>query len=129
MTSLQTTYLGLKMRNPLLVTACGPLSDELGKIRRMEDAGAGAVVLYSLFEEQLRLETHELWALTEPGLAVLLAEPTPTYLLLDVTNAEGQWAGRAPALNYEYLRDGRGLDPLAAYGPYQLFAVRCAACP
>jgi dihydroorotate dehydrogenase (fumarate) len=48
------------MRNPLLVTACGPLSDEIGKIRRMEDCGAGAVVLYSLFEEQLRLETHEL---------------------------------------------------------------------
>jgi dihydroorotate dehydrogenase (fumarate) len=59
-TVLQTTYLGLKMRNPLLVTACGPLSDEIGKIRQIEDSGAGAVVLYSLFEEQLRLETHEL---------------------------------------------------------------------
>ena len=60
MTDLRTTYLGLSLRNPLLVTACGPLSDEIGKIRRIEDAGAGAVVLYSLFEEQLRLESHEL---------------------------------------------------------------------
>jgi dihydroorotate dehydrogenase (fumarate) len=60
MTDVRTTWLGLELRNPLLVTACGPLSDEVGKIRRLEDSGAGAVVLYSLFEEQLRLETHEL---------------------------------------------------------------------
>jgi dihydroorotate dehydrogenase (fumarate) len=59
-TNLQTTYLGLRLRNPLIVTACGPLSDEIDKIRRLEDAGVSAVVLYSLFEEQLRLETHEL---------------------------------------------------------------------
>lgn len=61
MIDLKTTWLGLELENPLLVTACGPLSDEIGKIRRMEDSGAGAVVLYSLFEEQLRLETHELF--------------------------------------------------------------------
>jgi dihydroorotate dehydrogenase (fumarate) len=60
MTNLQTTYLGLRLRNPLLVTACGPLSDEIDKIRRLEDAGVSAIVLYSLFEEQLRLEAHEL---------------------------------------------------------------------
>jgi dihydroorotate dehydrogenase (fumarate) len=57
---LQTTYLGLRLRNPLVVSASQPLSDEIGKIRQMEDAGAGAVVLYSLFEEQLRQEMHEL---------------------------------------------------------------------
>jgi dihydroorotate dehydrogenase (fumarate) len=52
--------MGLNLRNPLVVSACQPLSDEIGKIRHMEDAGAAAVVLYSLFEEQLRLETYEL---------------------------------------------------------------------
>lgn len=57
---LQTEYLGLTLRSPLVVSACGPLSDDLGNIRKMEDCGAGAVVLRSLFEEQLRLETHEL---------------------------------------------------------------------
>lgn len=57
---LRTTYMGLTLRNPLVVSACQPLTDEIGKIRQMEDAGAGAVVLYSLFEEQLRLEMHEL---------------------------------------------------------------------
>ena len=57
---LRTTYMGLNLRNPLVVSASQPLSDEIGKIRKMEDAGAAAVVLYSLFEEQLRLETYEL---------------------------------------------------------------------
>lgn len=57
---LTTNYLGLKLRTPL-VPAASPLSQELAGIRRMEDAGAAAVVLYSLFEEQLvreRLELH-----------------------------------------------------------------------
>ena len=58
--NLRTSYLGLELRSPLVVSASQPLSDEIGKIRKMEDAGAGAVVLYSLFEEQLRLESYEL---------------------------------------------------------------------
>ncbi|HUJ11043.1 MAG TPA: dihydroorotate dehydrogenase-like protein [Verrucomicrobiae bacterium] len=57
---LRTTYLNLTLRTPLVVSACGPLSEDVGNIKRMEDAGASAVVLYSLFEEQLRLETQEL---------------------------------------------------------------------
>lgn len=49
---LSTTYLGLTLRNPLLAAAC-PLTGDLDAIRRMEEAGAAAVVLPSLFEEQL----------------------------------------------------------------------------
>lgn len=49
---LSTRYLGLKLNSPLVVSA-SPLSEELDSIRRMEDAGAAAVVLYSLFEEQI----------------------------------------------------------------------------
>jgi len=64
MIDLSTTYMGLPLRTPLVASA-SPLSQELDGIRRMEDAGASAVVLYSLFEEQLRLETTEL----EEGLA------------------------------------------------------------
>jgi dihydroorotate dehydrogenase (fumarate) len=56
---LSTRYLGLTLRNPLIV-ASSPLSDELDNLRKMEDAGAGAVVLHSLFEEQLRHERLEL---------------------------------------------------------------------
>lgn len=52
---LTTTYLGCKLRSPLVASA-SPLSETVDGIRRLEQAGAGAVVLFSLFEEQLRLE-------------------------------------------------------------------------
>jgi dihydroorotate dehydrogenase (fumarate) len=61
---LSTTYLGIKLQNPLVPSA-SPLSEDIGNIKRMEDLGAGAVVLYSLFEEQIRYERYELhWHLT-----------------------------------------------------------------
>jgi dihydroorotate dehydrogenase (fumarate) len=56
---LTTSYLGLTLRSPLVPSA-SPLSEEIDNIRRMEDAGAAAVVLYSLFEEQLVLDRFEL---------------------------------------------------------------------
>lgn len=56
---LTTDYLGLKLRTPLVVSA-SPLSEDLDNLKRMEDAGASAVVLYSLFEEQLRHDRLEL---------------------------------------------------------------------
>jgi dihydroorotate dehydrogenase (fumarate) len=56
---LSTTYLGLKLKNPLVVSP-SPMCEDLGNIRRMEDAGAAAVVLHSLFEEQLEIESQEL---------------------------------------------------------------------
>ncbi len=59
MIDLTTTYLGLQLRTPLVASA-SPLSQEIDSIRRLEDAGASAVVLYSLFEEQLRQESFEL---------------------------------------------------------------------
>jgi dihydroorotate dehydrogenase (fumarate) len=59
MIDLSTTYLGLKLRTPLVPSA-SPLSQELDSIRRLEDSGASAVVLSSLFEEQLRQESVEL---------------------------------------------------------------------
>jgi len=49
---LTTTYLGLKLRTPLVPSA-SPLSEDLDKIKKMEQAGASAVVLYSLFEEEI----------------------------------------------------------------------------
>jgi len=59
MLDLSTRYLGLQFRTPLVASA-SPLSQELASIRQLEDAGASAVVLYSLFEEQLRQESLEL---------------------------------------------------------------------
>src|ERR1039458_332703 len=59
MLDLTTRYLGLNLRTPLVASA-SPLSQEIASIRQLEDAGASAVVLYSLFEEQLRQESLEL---------------------------------------------------------------------
>ena len=56
---LSTTYLGLKLKNPL-VASSSPMCGDVGNIRRLEDAGASAVVLQSLFEEQIEHESNEL---------------------------------------------------------------------
>ncbi len=59
MIDLSTTYLGIELRTPLIPSA-SPLTEDLGNIRKMEDAGAAAVVLHSLFEEQIRQDRDEL---------------------------------------------------------------------
>jgi dihydroorotate dehydrogenase (fumarate) len=56
---MSTKYLGMQLRTPLVASA-SPLSQDISGIRSLEDAGASAVVLYSLFEEQLRQEALEL---------------------------------------------------------------------
>jgi dihydroorotate dehydrogenase (fumarate) len=56
---LSTTYLRLKLKNPLVASA-SPMCEDVGNIRRMEDAGAAAVVLHSLFEEKIELESDDL---------------------------------------------------------------------
>jgi len=58
---LQTRYMGLDLNSPIVVSAC-PLSEDVGNIVQMEDAGAGAVVLFSVFEEQIRREQERLAA-------------------------------------------------------------------
>lgn len=55
MADLTTSYLGLKLRNPLVV-APNPLCEFIGNLQRMEAVGAGAIVLHSLFEEQIALD-------------------------------------------------------------------------
>lgn len=57
---LSTTYLGLNLRSPLVVGSAAPLTENVDNIKKMEDAGASAVVLHSFFEEQLRVEQLEL---------------------------------------------------------------------
>lgn len=56
---LSTTYLGLKLKNPVVPSA-SPLSQTVDGVKSMEDAGASAVVVYSLFEEQISHESGEL---------------------------------------------------------------------
>ncbi len=59
MVDLTTTYLGLKLKNPL-VASPSPLSEKVNNVKRMEEAGVAAVVMYSLFEEQIIHESLEL---------------------------------------------------------------------
>jgi dihydroorotate dehydrogenase (fumarate) len=59
MVDLKTTYLGLKLKNPL-VASPSPLSEKVENVKRLEEAGVSAVVMYSLFEEQIIHESMEL---------------------------------------------------------------------
>jgi len=59
MTDLSTTYLGLKLKNPLVASA-SPLSKKIDKAQKLEEAGIAAIVMYSLFEEQIIQESLEL---------------------------------------------------------------------
>jgi len=63
---LRTTYLGLELSNPVVASA-SPLSGSLDTLRRLEDAGAGAVVLQSLFEEQIEHEELHVHHVMEAG--------------------------------------------------------------
>jgi dihydroorotate dehydrogenase (fumarate) len=81
MADLGTRYLGLDLRSPLVASA-SPLTGTLEGLRRLEDAGAGAVVLPSLFEEQLTQEAQEVGRLLERG-----ADSLSAALALDDYNA------------------------------------------
>jgi dihydroorotate dehydrogenase (fumarate) len=69
MPELATTYMGLRLRNPLVASA-SPLSQTADGVRRLADAGVGAIVLYSLVEEQLRREQLAFAELAEAGTEV-----------------------------------------------------------
>jgi dihydroorotate dehydrogenase (fumarate) len=60
MVDLTTTYLGLKLKNPLVASAAQPISEKVETVKRLEEAGIAAIVMYSLFEEQVIHESLEL---------------------------------------------------------------------
>jgi len=64
--NLSTNYLGFRLRTPLVPSA-SPFSEKIDNIKRMEDAGASAVVLHSLFEEQIRRDHQDLQFYLEQG--------------------------------------------------------------
>jgi dihydroorotate dehydrogenase (fumarate) len=66
MMDLTTNYLGLKLKNPVVVSA-GPMTEKLENFARMEDAGASAIVMYSLFEEQIEAESENIDSALEYG--------------------------------------------------------------
>ena len=59
MVDLTTTYMGMTLKNPIVASA-SPLSEDIDNIYKMEEAGAAAVVMYSLFEEQINWQSQQL---------------------------------------------------------------------
>lgn len=86
---LSTKYMGLTLRSPLVVSA-SPLSEKIDNILRMEDAGAGAVVLFSLFEEQIKQEIAQFEILTSQGAEsfpeALTYFPPPIHYRIGIDN-------------------------------------------
>lgn len=86
---LTTTYLGLNLRSPLVVGAAAPLTEDIDNLKRLEDAGAAAVVLHSLFEEQLRQEQFELHHHLEHG-TESFAEALTYFPEQEIFHVEGE---------------------------------------
>ena len=76
MADLSTTYLGLKLKNPIIVGSSG-LTDSPDNVAKLEEAGAGAVVLKSIFEEEIMLEAEDI--VSKEGLNVYNAETFDYY--------------------------------------------------
>ncbi len=83
---LDTEYLGLQLRNPLVASA-GPIQQSVGGLKSLADAGVGAVVLFSLFEEQIRYEEQTRVELVE-GMSNSFAEAM-TYFPTQAASSSG----------------------------------------
>lgn len=71
MAQLKTTFAGLTLNNPIIISSSG-LTNSLAKIQKLEEAGAGAVVLKSVFEEQINMQAGSMQAMAHP-------KPTTTW--------------------------------------------------
>jgi len=111
---LSTSYLGLKLKNPLVVSA-GPLTRSLTGARRLEDAGAGAVVVYSLFEEQINREIHELdmflWQGTESYAEAVDYLPKPSAFTMEPERYVEHIAAIKEALSIPVIGSLNGVSP------------------
>lgn len=96
MTDLTTTYLGLNLKNPLVASA-SPLSKKIESLKRLEESGIGAIVMYSLFEEQIIHESLEL-----------------DHYLTRGTNSFAEAQTYLPDLGSYYMGPDKYLDHLSA---------------
>jgi hypothetical protein len=86
------------------------------------DATVVTFTVGEILQHETNLNVVEIYFQTPETLSALRGEHT--YLLLDVPSVEGQWAGRAPALNYEFLRDRVGLEEIGTRLTYTLFHIK-----
>lgn len=112
---LSTYYLGLHLKSPLVPSACQPLTESIDHIRRMEDYGAGAVVLYSVFEEQISYDRVELMqhlaANTDSFSEAVDFFPHPTQFLLGTEEYLGHIAKAKAAVKIPIIASLNGTTP------------------
>ena len=96
---LATKYLGLSLKNPLVASA-SPLNSKLDNLRRLEDAGAAAIVLPSLFQEQIESEAEAREARVD-----VYAESSPEALSYFPAAANGPY-GMRPERYLDLVRRG-----------------------
>ena len=104
---IQSTYMGLNLNSPIVVSAC-TLSEQIDNIVQMEESGAGAVVLFSLFEEQIKLEESAYKAVMS-GTSDSFAEAADYFPNLDDFNV-----GADAYLEYIHRAKGRVDFPVIA---------------
>ena len=119
--NLATNYLGLKLKNPIMPGA-SPLVDHLDNVRRLEDAGAAAIVMHSLFEEQITSQQLAEFAHTENFDADIAAGWSlfGSYTYADVTVDEAGSIRRGPRAPRHTLTlglDGRITDRIDEHDP------------
>jgi dihydroorotate dehydrogenase (fumarate) len=78
MENLQTTYLGLKLRNPLIAGSCG-ITNSISNIKELAKKGIGAVVIKSLFEEQIHIETEKVIKNDQDGVTTFNHAPDTIF--------------------------------------------------
>ena len=88
---LSTTYLGLKLKNPL-VAAASPLSKNLDNYKILEDAGISAIVTHSLYEEQITHEVGELQQAVGPQRLQLMPRDIGHGRRGKIISAIDEWA-------------------------------------
>lgn len=122
MQSVRTTYLGLELAHPFIVGAC-PMTGEIGTLRRLEDAGAAAVVLRSLYAEQVSNEsmaTHE--SLVNPAESygeAMSYLPTPDEFVMGPDEDIEHIANAKTALGIPVIGSLNGVQP----GPWLDYAT------
>jgi dihydroorotate dehydrogenase (fumarate) len=113
MTDLSTTYLGLNLKNPLVASA-SPLSKKIDKARKLEEAGISAVVMYSLFEEQIIHESleqhHYLTRTTDAFSEALSLLPDGGLYSVSPEKYLNQVAGLKKALNIPVIGSLNGVS-------------------
>ncbi len=119
---LQTEYLGLNLPHPFIVGA-SPIADDIDLARRVEDGGAAALVMRSLFAEQIALDTYAAYLDTGPGRTLSLAESagailSPRMFALTPDAYLGQLAALKDALDIPVIASLNGTRP----GPWLDYA-------